>query len=76
MEERYNGLKLAERGARVSIIAYIILSVLKLGVGYISGSKALTADGLNNTTDIVSSLAVLIGLIISRKPADDDHTYV
>ncbi|MBC8048352.1 MAG: cation transporter, partial [Fimbriimonadaceae bacterium] len=75
MEEKYNGLKLAERGARISIIAYIALSLLKLGVGYISGSKALTADGFNNTTDIVASLAVLIGLKISRKPADDDHTY-
>jgi len=75
MEEKYSGLKLAQRGARISIIAYIVLSILKLGVGYLSGSKALTADGLNNTTDIVSSLAVLIGLTISRKPADDDHTY-
>jgi cation diffusion facilitator family transporter len=75
MEEKYNGLKLAERGARVSIIAYIVLSLLKLGIGYLSGSKALTADGLNNTTDIVASLAVLIGLKISRKPADDDHPY-
>jgi cation diffusion facilitator family transporter len=75
MEEKYNGLKLAERGARVSIIAYISLSFLKLGVGYLFGSKALTADGLNNTTDIVASLAVLIGLKISRKPADDDHPY-
>lgn len=75
MEEKYNGLKLAERGARVSIIAYISLSFLKLAIGYLFGSKALTADGLNNTTDIVASLAVLIGLKISRKPADEDHPY-
>lgn len=75
MEGKYNDLKLAERGARVSIIAYISLSVLKLGIGYVSGSKALTADGLNNTTDIIASLAVLIGLRISRKPADEDHPY-
>ncbi|MBC8061358.1 MAG: cation diffusion facilitator family transporter [Clostridiaceae bacterium] len=75
MEEKYNGLKLAERGARISIIAYIVLSLLKLGMGYLSSSKALTADGLNNTTDIVASLAVLIGLKVSRKPADDDHLY-
>ena len=75
MEEKYNGLKLAERGARISIIAYIVLSILKLGAGYLSNSKALIADGLNNTTDIVSSLAVLIGLRIARKPADEDHLY-
>lgn len=75
MEEKYNGLKIAERGARISIIAYIVLSLLKLGIGFLSGSKALTADGLNNATDIVASLAVLIGLKISRKPADEDHAY-
>jgi cation diffusion facilitator family transporter len=75
MEEKYNNLKLAERGARISIIAYIALSFLKLGVGYLSKSKALTADGLNNTTDIVASLAVLIGLKIARKPADENHLY-
>lgn len=75
MEKKYNDLKLAERGARVSIIAYIILSLLKLGIGYLAHSKALSADGLNNTTDIIASLAVLIGLKISRKPADDDHPY-
>ncbi len=75
MEGKYNDLKLAEKGARVSIIAYISLSLLKLGIGYLSASKALTADGLNNTTDIIASVAVLIGLKISRKPADDDHPY-
>jgi cation diffusion facilitator family transporter len=75
MEEKYNGLKLAERGARVSIIAYIVLSLLKLVIGYLSHSKALMADGLNNATDIIASLAVLIGLKISRKPADDNHRY-
>ena len=75
MEKKYNDLKIAERGARMSIIAYIVLAALKLGIGNLSGSKALTADGLNNTTDIVASIAVLIGLKISRKPADEDHLY-
>lgn len=75
MENSYNNLKIAERGARVSIIAYITLSLLKLGVGFFAQSKALLADGINNTTDIIASVAVLIGLKISGKPADDDHPY-
>jgi cation diffusion facilitator family transporter len=75
MDSRYDNLKIAERGARVSIIAYIALSLLKLGIGYLAQSKALSADGLNNTTDIIASVAVLVGLKISRKPADDDHAY-
>lgn len=75
MEEKYDHLKLAQRGATISIAAYIALSAIKLGIGYFAGSKALFADGLNNSTDILASLAVLIGLKIATKPADDEHAY-
>ncbi|MDE0582930.1 cation diffusion facilitator family transporter [Planococcus sp. A6] len=54
---------------------YLFLSSLKLGVGFWGGSEALKADGLNNVTDIVASVAVLIGLRISQKPPDDNHHY-
>lgn len=74
-EEKYQNLKLGEKGAYISIIAYICLSILKLLVGYISDSEALKADGLNNTTDIIASIAVLIGLKLSRKPPDRNHRY-
>ncbi|MBD7986402.1 cation transporter [Sporosarcina sp. Sa2YVA2] len=74
-EQKYNDLKLGEKGAYLSIVAYICLSILKLIIGYLSDSEALKADGLNNTTDIVASFAVLIGLRLSRKPADKNHKY-
>ncbi|MBY0148177.1 cation diffusion facilitator family transporter [Neobacillus niacini] len=74
-EQGFLDLKRGERGAIISIIAYLILSVLKLAVGYIGNSEALKADGLNNVTDIVASVAVLIGLKLSQRPADDDHPY-
>jgi cation diffusion facilitator family transporter len=73
--DAYDNLKQGEKGAWVSIAAYILLSVFKISMGYFTGSKALTADGINNTTDIIVSLAVLIGLRISRKPPDHDHPY-
>lgn len=71
----YDDIKKGERGAWISIVAYLILSAFKLFCGYIFASSALTADGFNNLTDIVASLAVLIGLKISRKPPDSDHAY-
>ncbi len=74
-EQKYNDLKLGERGAIISIIAYICLSIMKLAIGYISNSAALKADGLNNTTDIIASLAVLIGLRLAQRPPDKDHGY-
>lgn len=67
-EQKYYDLKLGERGAIISIIAYICLSIIKLVIGYISDSAALKADGLNNTTDIIASIAVLIGLRLAQRP--------
>ena len=74
-DQKYKDLKLGERGAMVSIVAYLILSAIKLVIGYMSDSAALRADGLNNTTDIIASIAVLIGLKISQRPPDNDHGY-
>ncbi|MBV7506556.1 cation diffusion facilitator family transporter [Bacillus sp. sid0103] len=74
-EQAYLDLKRGERGAIISIIAYICLSALKLIVGYMANSEALKADGLNNATDIIASIAVLVGLKLSQRPADDDHPY-
>lgn len=74
-EQKYKDLKIGERGAILSIVAYLLLSIVKLVIGYISDSAALRADGLNNTTDIIASIAVLIGLKISQRPPDHDHRY-
>ncbi|GFH40964.1 cation diffusion facilitator family transporter [Lactococcus insecticola] len=72
---RYKDLKLAERGALLSIWAYVILSLIKISVSSMTHSESLRADGFNNVTDILGNVAVLIGLKIARRPADDDHTY-
>lgn len=75
MADIYENIRKGERGAWVSITAYLVLSSVKLASGYVFASSALLADGFNNLTDIVASLAVLIGLRISRKPPDSDHAY-
>ena len=71
----YGDIKKGEKGAWVSIVAYLVLSSLKLTAGWIFASEALTADGLNNVTDVMASVAVLVGLRISRKPPDQNHPY-
>lgn len=64
-------LKLAQRGAYLSLIVYIILSIVKYVTGFVFNSAAVRADALNNMTDII----VIIGLKISIKPADRNHPY-
>ncbi|MGX7112041.1 cation diffusion facilitator family transporter [Gemella cuniculi] len=71
----FENLKKAEQGAKLSIFSYLFLTLLKLGAGVFFKSSALVADGINNATDVISSICVLIGLKISRKPADEDHLY-
>ncbi|MGE7910664.1 cation diffusion facilitator family transporter [Lysinibacillus xylanilyticus] len=73
--ELYTNLRQGEKGAWLSIGTYIILSSIKLTIGYIGTSEALKADGLNNTTDIIASIAVLIGLRIAQIPPDSNHQY-
>lgn len=75
MTKRINEIKQAEKGAIISIFAYIFLAFIKLAAGYYGKSQALSADGLNNFTDMIASIAVLIGLKVSRKPADNEHRY-
>ncbi len=70
--ERYTTGK---RGALTGLVAYAVLAATKLAVGTWVGSRAMIADGLNNVTDVIASVAVLIGLRVGREPADADHRY-
>ena len=58
-----------------AIVGNGILAVLKLSVGFISGSFALIADGIDSATDIVSSLVVLIAARIIAKPPNIKFPY-
>jgi cation diffusion facilitator family transporter len=73
--EGYADLKQGEKGAWVSIAAYVVLSAFKIAAGLLFASKALTADGMNNLSDVLASVAVLVGLRIAQKPPDEDHPY-
>ena len=59
----------------VGILCNIVLFVLKLAVGTISGSVAITADAMNNLSDATSSVVTLIGFKLAEKPADEHHPY-
>jgi cation diffusion facilitator family transporter len=51
------------------------LAILKWVTGYFGNSYALIADAIESTTDIFSSLLVLLGLHYASKPADQNHPY-
>ncbi len=59
----------------VGILCNFLLFALKITVGTISGSVAITADAMNNFSDATSSVVTLIGFKLAEKPADEDHPY-
>jgi len=51
-----------ETASFFSLVAHVVLSVLKLSVGFLSRSAGLTADGIDNAVDTLSSLLVWLGI--------------
>ncbi len=62
-------------GSVVGIVCNLLLCTLKITVGLISGSISIAADGLNNLSDIGSSVVTMIGFKMAGKPADNDHPF-
>ena len=48
----------------------LLLSLIKIVGGIVSGSAALTADGVHSLSDLAASLSVYAGIIISNKKSD------
>jgi cation diffusion facilitator family transporter len=65
------GLVAAGAGMAVNVV----LAIIKIVAGVVGNSYALIADGIESTTDIVSSLVVWTGLKISARPPDEGHPY-
>src|SRR5512147_2175204 len=61
--------------AGIGMAVNVVLAIIKIVTGIAGNSYALIADGIESTTDIVSSLVVWTGLKISSRPADEDHPY-
>lgn len=70
-----DGLQLGDRVFLRSLAVKGFLAVLKLGVGFPVGSKALIADGVNSLSDILTNGGAWIGFRLARQPADEDHHY-
>jgi len=59
----------------ISIGVNILLFGLKFWAGIVSGSVAIVADAWHTLTDSISSVIVLIGIKVSKKPPDKRHPF-
>ena len=58
-----------------TLIANVILSVVKIIAGFVAQSSAMIADGVHTVSDVISTVAVMIGVKFSEKEADKGHPY-
>lgn len=68
-------LRLGRFAGFVGIGANLVLFAVKIAVGLISGSISVAADAVNNLSDAMSSVFVLVGYVLAAKPADKEHPY-
>jgi cation diffusion facilitator family transporter len=57
----------ASAAAKVAVFVDFVLAVLKLGVGLLTGSAGLIADGVDATVDTVSAFAVWLGIRVKKE---------
>ncbi|HOH89568.1 MAG TPA: cation diffusion facilitator family transporter [Bacillota bacterium] len=62
-------------GGFVGIACNVALSGVKIAIGLMVNSIAITADAVNNLSDAASSIITVIGFKITNKPADREHPF-
>ena len=61
--------------AGLSITSNVILSVLKVITGILSGSLSIISEAIHSLSDCFASVLTFFSVIKSSKPADNDHPY-
>lgn len=68
-------MRLGIVSGRVGLVSNLLLFIIKLIAGTMSGSISIITDGMNNLGDSASSLLTLFGFRAASKPADKEHPY-
>ncbi len=72
LEKKYElGIKIS----KITIVSNTLLSLGKILTGYIGKSSAMLADGVHTLSDVLSTMAVIFGLKMAKKPEDECHPY-
>jgi ferrous-iron efflux pump FieF len=67
--------KIALLASSCAVAAAIVLTVLKVGIFWLSGSAAVLATLIDSVLDVMMSLMLFFALRYSYKPADKNHRY-
>ena len=59
----------------IGIIANLLLFIVKLTIGFMTGSVSIMSDGFNNLSDVMTCFVTVLGYRIASKPADKEHPF-
>lgn len=59
----------------IGIIANLLLFIVKLTIGFMTGSVSIMSDGFNNLSDLMTCFVTVLGYRIASKPADREHPF-
>lgn len=68
-------LKIGIKVSKITMFGNIVLSVIKLLIGFLGKSTAMIADGIHSLSDVITTVGVIVGFNLSSKPADKEHQY-
>lgn len=63
------------RAVWISLISNLLLTAVKLVVGFLFRSQVLIADGVHNAGDVIATATAYSSMKISNRPADKEHPY-
>ncbi|MDI9412596.1 MAG: cation diffusion facilitator family transporter [Bacillota bacterium] len=67
--------KTASRISWITLVANLILTILKAIIGITTGSLVVLSDAAHSASDAFSTLLVLLGIHIAKQPPDEKHPY-
>jgi cation diffusion facilitator family transporter len=73
LEERC--IRCGDRVPWFSLAGNIAITIYKILVGVLGGSKALVADGLHSFTDVIGTSVIILTRSVARTGADESHPF-
>jgi len=67
--------KTASRISWITLVANLILTILKAIIGITTGSLVVLSDAAHSASDAFSTVLVLLGIHIAKQPPDEKHPY-
>jgi cation diffusion facilitator family transporter len=59
----------------IVLVLNLAVAFAKLGYGYVSGSVAMTADGVHSLLDALANVVGIAGIAVAARPPDREHHF-